>query len=167
MSLYESWKDLAYKQMTKKEYNEFWKPYLEMEKKNYEYILENKKANINGKLNDIAEEFGMDDITFVGFLDGLNTSLVEPLDMEKLNEESEININIDFKKLYYNMMEAKAKWLYNLPQWDKILTQEERKNIKNEYRSSKMVVKSDKIGRNDPCPCGSGKKYKKCCGKNL
>ncbi|MBP7150077.1 MAG: SEC-C domain-containing protein, partial [Agathobacter sp.] len=22
------------------------------------------------------------------------------------------------------------------------------------------------IGRNDPCPCGSGKKYKKCCGKN-
>ena len=27
------------------------------------------------------------------------------------------------------------------------------------------VVKDDKIGRNDPCPCGSGKKYKKCCGK--
>jgi len=31
------------------------------------------------------------------------------------------------------------------------------------------VVRSDsgdaKVGRNDPCPCGSGKKYKKCCGK--
>lgn len=26
-------------------------------------------------------------------------------------------------------------------------------------------VKSNKVGRNDPCPCGSGKKYKKCCGK--
>ena len=27
-------------------------------------------------------------------------------------------------------------------------------------------IKADKdIGRNDPCPCGSGKKYKKCCGK--
>ena len=24
-----------------------------------------------------------------------------------------------------------------------------------------------KVGRNDPCPCGSGKKFKKCCGKNL
>lgn len=24
-----------------------------------------------------------------------------------------------------------------------------------------------KVGRNDPCPCGSGKKYKKCCGKNV
>jgi preprotein translocase subunit SecA len=30
----------------------------------------------------------------------------------------------------------------------------------------KPVVKSDKVGRNDACPCGSGKKYKKCCGAN-
>ena len=28
------------------------------------------------------------------------------------------------------------------------------------------VKKAEKIGRNDPCPCGSGKKYKNCCGKN-
>lgn len=27
-----------------------------------------------------------------------------------------------------------------------------------------QIVKSDKTGRNAPCPCGSGKKYKKCCG---
>ncbi len=31
----------------------------------------------------------------------------------------------------------------------------------------KPIVNTEKIGRNDPCPCGSGKKYKKCCGKNL
>jgi preprotein translocase subunit SecA len=29
----------------------------------------------------------------------------------------------------------------------------------------KAVRKDKKVGRNDPCPCGSGKKYKKCCGK--
>ena len=29
------------------------------------------------------------------------------------------------------------------------------------------VINKDKIGRNDLCPCGSGKKYKKCCGKDL
>ena len=29
----------------------------------------------------------------------------------------------------------------------------------------KTVVAEKKIGRNDPCPCGSGKKYKKCCGQ--
>jgi preprotein translocase subunit SecA len=28
------------------------------------------------------------------------------------------------------------------------------------------VRKAEKVGRNDPCPCGSGKKYKKCCGIN-
>lgn len=29
----------------------------------------------------------------------------------------------------------------------------------------KTVVAEKKVGRNDPCPCGSGKKYKKCCGQ--
>ncbi len=29
---------------------------------------------------------------------------------------------------------------------------------------TKTIVKEEKVGRNDPCPCGSGKKYKKCCG---
>ncbi len=33
-------------------------------------------------------------------------------------------------------------------------------------KGSRTVVKAPKIGRNDPCPCGSGKKYKKCCGAN-
>ena len=32
--------------------------------------------------------------------------------------------------------------------------------------AKKPVVKTVKVGRNDPCPCGSGKKYKKCCGLN-
>ena len=31
--------------------------------------------------------------------------------------------------------------------------------------TNRTVVKGKKVGRNDPCPCGSGKKYKKCCGK--
>ncbi len=29
-----------------------------------------------------------------------------------------------------------------------------------------IVNEQPKVGRNDPCPCGSGKKYKQCCGKN-
>ncbi|MBU1119137.1 preprotein translocase subunit SecA [Patescibacteria group bacterium] len=32
--------------------------------------------------------------------------------------------------------------------------------------SQEPIKKGDKVGRNDPCPCGSGKKYKKCCGKS-
>jgi preprotein translocase subunit SecA len=34
-----------------------------------------------------------------------------------------------------------------------------------EEKKSEPIVNKDKVGRNDPCPCGSGKKYKKCCGK--
>ena len=33
-------------------------------------------------------------------------------------------------------------------------------------RQTEPVRKGKKIGRNDPCPCGSGKKYKHCCGRN-
>ena len=30
----------------------------------------------------------------------------------------------------------------------------------------KPIIAEKKVGRNEPCPCGSGKKYKKCCGKS-
>ncbi len=38
--------------------------------------------------------------------------------------------------------------------------------VNGEKVKSKPVVRDEpKVGRNDPCPCGSGKKYKKCCGQ--
>ena len=36
----------------------------------------------------------------------------------------------------------------------------------SEEDNNTPVKRGEKIGRNDPCPCGSGQKYKKCCGKN-
>ena len=36
-----------------------------------------------------------------------------------------------------------------------------------EPRVKQIKLEQPKVGRNDPCPCGSGKKYKKCCGKNF
>lgn len=63
------------------------------------------------------------------------------------------------------MLDAKAEWLYNLPQWKDLLTDIERASIKREYNKTKTVIKGKKVGRNEPCPCGSGKKYKNCCGK--
>lgn len=50
-----------------------------------------------------------------------------------------------------------------------LLEWKEEKKMKHLSRSGpfarKQPVKTDKIGRNEPCPCGSGKKYKKCCGR--
>ena len=40
------------------------------------------------------------------------------------------------------------------------------KKIIKDFKRSKIVHKEKEPGRNDPCPCGSGKKYKKCCGAN-
>jgi preprotein translocase subunit SecA len=38
-------------------------------------------------------------------------------------------------------------------------------DVESEPKSSTVRRQVDKVGRNDPCPCGSGKKFKKCCGK--
>ena len=39
-------------------------------------------------------------------------------------------------------------------------------NYDNALKAQPKVNKAKKVGRNDPCPCGSGKKYKNCCGRN-
>lgn len=74
-----------------------------------------------------------------------------------------------FNEMIKNIQEETVKYLYNLEPEEKI----ERKRVAKVTGSShgnkkpvqKTVVKGEKIGRNDPCPCGSGKKYKKCCGR--
>ncbi|SET18831.1 SEC-C motif-containing protein [Anaerobranca gottschalkii DSM 13577] len=163
MSLYEQWKETAYIERTEEEYKEFWGEYLPKEQKVYEYLLENKDVVVEGTVKELADKFQMDVITFVGFLDGINSSLVEEIDLDSLNEDSQIKLSIDFEALYYNMLAAKAEWLYTLEQWDNILSPEKRKEITKTYRRSQMVINENKVGRNEPCPCGSGKKYKKCC----
>jgi len=44
-----------------------------------------------------------------------------------------------------------------------------RENVfaEEEEKQKQAPVRVKKVGRNDPCPCGSGKKYKKCCGRHL
>lgn len=42
---------------------------------------------------------------------------------------------------------------------------QERIDVMKETRIQQVIRKGPKIHRNDPCPCGSGKKYKKCCGQ--
>ena len=101
----------------------------------------------------------------IGFLDGINESIKNPNPIDSLEEDSQVTVDIDLEKLYYNMVAAKAEWLYNLPQWENLLPEEKRKELYKAQKKSMTVVKGKKIGRNDPCPCGSGKKYKFCCGR--
>ncbi|MDF2840604.1 MAG: preprotein translocase SecA subunit [Clostridia bacterium] len=167
MSLFETWRNTAYnEEQDEQSQKEFWENYFEIEESIYEKLLTNPSEPTVGTIKDLAEKFGTDSLTFTGFLDGINDSLKESLKLEELEEGSEISLNIDLEKLYYNMLAAKAEWLYTLPQWDELLTEEKRKEITKQQRLSGTVVKDKEPGRNDPCTCGSGKKYKKCCGGN-
>lgn len=142
----------------------FWKEYSAVEERIYRKVLSEHGEPDAFVIENLAKEVETSPEFVVGFLDGINESLKESLDIEALTQESSVQLDIDLEKLYFNMLDAKADYLYNLPQWDGIFSEDKRSEIRKDYRDSKTFRAEPKIGRNDPCPCGSGKKYKKCCG---
>ena len=166
MSLYGDWQAKGQEERTQEAYNRYWSEYFKAETENYRRILQNHETVFEGTVGELAETFGMEPYVFVGFLDGINSSLADgEIDLESLTGESRVSLKVDFDKLYTNMHRAKADWLYNLPEWNGVRTEEERKALTKEFRRSQIFVAAPTVGRNDPCPCGSGKKYKKCCGR--
>lgn len=167
MSLLKDWRDHAYGLDDRTpEGEKFWLNYYQKEKGIYEQILSNPKEYVHGTVKELAEQFDVTIELMVGFLDGIDDSLLKPNNIEEMEEDTEVSLAYDVEKLYMNMVGCNAEWLYTLPQWDAILTPERRKELYKIEKSSRTVVKPPKVGRNDPCPCGSGKKYKKCCGAN-
>ena len=166
MSLLQTWRDTAYSQeMDNKTATQFWGAYFELENGVYEQLLANPDEEVKGTVKELAEKFGLEVFVMTGFLDGINDSLKVPNPIEEMDEDTVVSLAFDKEKLYKNMVEAKAEWLYELPQWNEIFTEEKRKELYKEQKNSGTVRKDKKVGRNDACPCGSGKKYKKCCGK--
>ena len=170
MAILETWRNLAYGDgLDEKKREELWTRYFQIEKGIYEKILSDPTQVIEGTVKELADQYETEVLIMTGFLDGINESLKgyeNPIDT--MEEDTPVKIEIDPEKLYYNMVEAKASWLYGLPQWDSILSEERRKELYKEQKASGTVRReTKKVYPNDPCPCGSGKKYKKCCGKNL
>lgn len=166
MSLLEQWRATAYSQeMDKTQLQKFWTTYFQIERGIYEQLLSNLDEEVRGTVKELAEKYQVEVFTMVGFLDGINESLKVENPIETMEEDTIVNLNFDKEKLYKNMVDAKADWLYELPQWDEIFTKEKQKELYREQKASGTIRREKKIGRNDPCPCGSGKKYKKCCGK--
>ncbi len=166
MALFDQWKEIAYNQdQDANSLQNFWNSYFEEEKRGYEVLLADPDNVVSGTVKELAEHFGFDMLTMTGFLDGINESIVTPNPIETMEEDTVVTIQIDKEALYKNMVEAEADWLYNLPQWDRIFDEEKRKELYRIQKDSHTIRKPKKIGRNDPCPCGSGKKYKFCCGK--
>ena len=157
---------MAYSQEADKaRLQKFWTKYFTVEKGIYEQLLTNPDEVVHGTVKELAEKYGVDLMTMVGFLDGINDSLKVKNPIEEMDENTNVNLGFDKELLYKNMVDARADWLYQLPMWENIFTEEKRKALYLEQKKSGTVIKGEKIGRNDPCPCGSGKKYKFCCGR--
>ncbi|MBD5466738.1 MAG: SEC-C domain-containing protein [Lachnospiraceae bacterium] len=167
MALLEKWRETAYSEKANKgDLQRLWNDYFAKEKDIYAQLLENPDEEVKGTVASLAEKYGVDLMTMTGFLDGINDSLKEPNPIEEMEEDTEVSLAFDKELLYKNMVGAEADWLYNLEQWEPIFDEEKRKELYKEQKQSTTIRKEAKVYPNDPCPCGSGKKYKKCCGKN-
>ena len=167
MSLLEDWRKIAYlNNQDKYATDKLWEAYFEVEKGIYKKLLADVNVVEKGTVAQLAEKYGTDIQTMTGFLDGIDDSLKTKNPIETMDENTEVSLDIEPELLYKNMVAAKADWLYNLPEWDAIIPEDRRKELMREQRKSGTIIKEKKIGRNDPCPCGSGKKYKYCCGRN-
>ena len=78
-----------------------------------------------------------------------------------------------FEAMNEAIKEDTLRILFHVEDPSKVKRKEQNKNIKEGFegdnageKKKPYVRKTKKIGRNDPCPCGSGKKYKNCCGKD-
>ena len=168
MALLQDWHAKAYSEKADKgTLQRLWQSYFMREKEIYAKLLETPDEVVTGTVKELADRFGYDVETMVAFLDGINDSLKDGVEnnIEELYEDTMVSLEYDTEKLYKNMVAAQADWLYNLPQWEGIYDEETRSRLYKEQRKSTTYVREGKkVGRNDPCPCGSGKKYKKCCG---
>lgn len=165
MSLYKQWTDMVVDYVKTKGEEEFWAEYTAIEEGIYRDLLATHTSVMNITIKELAAKYNCSVEFAMGFVDGINDSLKTAYDLETLTEEDKLVLDVDFEKLYFNMLDAKAEYLYNLPQWEAIFSVEKRKEIQKNHRNSLSVRNENKVGRNDACPCGSGKKYKKCCGK--
>ena len=166
MGLLQEWREYAYGvELNSKEGKAIWDKYFEQEKAIYQQLLAAPEKVVSGTVQELADKYGMELNYMVGFLDGINESLKEPNPIEEMEADTVVKLPIDLESLYYHMVEAGADWLYELPEWEELLTPERRKELYREQKKSGTIVKERKVGRNEPCPCGSGKKYKYCCGR--
>lgn len=166
MALLQQWRDMAYSETANKgDLQRLWSAYFQKEKEIYAQLLKTPDEAVKGTVKELADKYEVDLMTMTGFLDGINDSLKEANPIEEMEEDTVVNLGFDKELLYKNMVAAGADWLYNLEEWNDIFEEDKRKALYREQKESTTVHKDKKIYPNDPCPCGSGKKYKKCCGK--
>jgi preprotein translocase subunit SecA len=166
MPLLDAWKRVAFDRQNQP-VKHVWDEYLAKEKTVYQSILKEKTTKLEGTIAQLAEKYRLSNVQMCAFLDGIHECVDGLPVLTEVEESTEIKFEIEFDRLYKQMVEYKADNLYELAEWDNVFDAEKQKELYKEQKSSHTVVRNEaKIGRNDPCTCGSGKKHKKCCGVN-
>ena len=128
MSLYSDWRNYL-ENLTDDQAEGFQHDYYEQEEKLYQKLLAQYPEKIEGTFQELTEKYEFKPMIFAGFMDGINDSLNNPYKLEDLKEDTKIVLDVDFEKLYANMLEAKAPWLYNLDEWNNVFSKEKRQEI--------------------------------------
>ena len=145
MALLKEWQKIAYDEKKDKgAVQRFWANYFNLEKGVYEQLLSAPDEEVKGSVKELAEKYGLSVMEMTGFLDGINDSLVTPNPIEEMEEDTVVSLKFDKEKLYKNMVDAKADWLYELPQWEAIFDEATRKALYLEQKKSGTVVKDRK-----------------------
>ena len=164
LRLYDAWKRISLDKQGNP-VKHVWDEYLALEKGVYENILRNNITRVEGSAEEIGAQFGISAMHAAAFLDGIHEAVDGVPNLDELEEKTQVAFDIGYERLYKKMVEYKAEKLYTLPEWDTVFTKEQQKQFYTEQKNSHTIRRNEaKVGRNDPCPCGSGKKYKKCCG---
>ena len=121
MALLEQWQKISYNQeQDQATLQKFWQNYFLLEKGIYEQLLDNPDEVVSGTVKELADKYEIDIMSMTGFLDGINDSLIQQNPIETMEEDTQVSLAFDKETLYRNMVDAKADWLYELPQWDQI-----------------------------------------------
>ncbi|HZG74910.1 MAG TPA: SEC-C metal-binding domain-containing protein [Paenibacillus sp.] len=84
--------------------------------------------------------------------------------VKQLVEEGYDSMMLNLKESLYALCVMAGERTAEVAVWKQELEDEERRRLTSSLLNPAPVRAEAKVGRNDPCPCGSGKKYKKCCG---
>ena len=118
--------------------------------------LESKKA-----------EFLMDDISIACSMGDSINSIMDDVNRREAVFEGIEQVN-EFLRLVTELSNNSRLWINKGHTPREIFEKYEKPKLQplpdEPFEMNTQQMHSDKIGRNDPCPCGSGKKYKKCCG---
>ncbi|MFA5098711.1 MAG: preprotein translocase subunit SecA [Candidatus Paceibacterota bacterium] len=138
----------------------------------YDDVLNKQRTAFYKKRQDILVEakedrtpLAMLDVLWMNHLENLE-ALRESVGMRAYGQKEPL---VEYRRESYLMFK---EMIANFERWQEEQKNKPQQEVVNQQQMTEKVINhqspaasSDKVGRNDPCPCGSGKKYKKCCGK--